>query len=89
MLLCQRPPLKGYLWCTIHPIIAYARWHQPKVSPPPQKKKIYRLDPIDLKICRVPYLTVTQQLTKSINFRQNYVCDTHLKRMVKNLNLLI
>jgi hypothetical protein len=38
------------------------------------------LGPMDLKICTLAKkpATVTQQLTRSTDFRQNYLCDFHL-----------
>jgi hypothetical protein len=50
--------------------------------PPPSPKKSIGARPYGFKNLypsKKP-ATVTQQLTKSIDFRQNYVCDCHLRR---------
>jgi hypothetical protein len=56
--------------------------HQPEQSqpPPPPPKKSIGARPNGFKNLypnKKP-ATVTQQLTKYIDFRQNYVCDCHL-----------
>ncbi len=55
---------------------------QPPPPPPPKKsKKSIGARPYgfkNLNHSKKP-ATVTQQLTKSIDFRQNYVCDCHLR----------
>jgi hypothetical protein len=56
-------------------------WHQPKVSTPlplPPKKYI-GARPYGFKKLHTSkkLATVTRQLTKSIYFHQNYVCDSH------------
>ncbi len=51
-----------------------------KHPPPPPPKESHRLGPIDstnLEPWKKP-ATVTRQLTKSQDFRQNYFCDFHL-----------
>jgi hypothetical protein len=55
---------------------------QKSQPPPPPHKKSIRARPYRFKNLypsKKP-ATVTQQLTKSIDFRQNYVCDCHLRR---------
>jgi hypothetical protein len=53
--------------------------HHPKFArpppPPPQKSRPYGFK--NLYTSKIP-ATVTNPLTKSIDFRQNYVCDCHL-----------
>jgi hypothetical protein len=63
----QRPPSETFLY------------HRTVSPPPPEKKEIHWLGPMNLKIYSQERNS-RRQLTKSRDFHQNYLCDFHLRK---------